>query len=77
MLLSHLCVMACIHYVVVVDERGKLEFDQGGLVTCPRSEKGGFGVRAGWTCFLSEPIDDDMVPHAYEFGWSCEYHCII
>lgn len=26
------------HYVVVVDERGKLQSEQGGLVTCPESE---------------------------------------
>lgn len=77
MFLSHWHVVTCIHYIVVVDERGKLQPGQGELVTCTESEHGGSMVREGWTRLLSEPIDDNMVPHAYKSSWSCESHCII
>lgn len=56
--------MTCIHDVVVVDERGKLQFEQGGLVTYPESEQDGFRVRVGWNRLAKEPFDY-MVTHAY------------
>lgn len=77
MLLLHWRVAIYIHYVVVDDERGKLQSKQGGLVTCPESGQGGFRVWVGWTRYLSEPIDDDMVPHAYESSWDYKSHCIM
>lgn len=68
--------MTCVHYVTIIDERGKLQSMQVGLVTCFESEQGGFMVRVRWTRFLSEPIDGDMVPHTFESSWGYESHCI-
>lgn len=76
-LLLHWHVVTCIHCVVVVNEKDKLQSEQGGLMTCPEFEQDGFRVRVGWTWFLSEPIDNDIVPHAYESSWSWESRCII
>lgn len=76
-LFLHWRVVTCIHYVIVVDEKCKLQSEQGGMVTCPEFVQGGFRVRAGWTRFLSEPINDNMVSHAYESCLIWESHCII
>lgn len=46
MLFLHWCIVTYIHYVVVVDEKGKLQSEQGGFVTCPEFEQGKFRVRA-------------------------------
>lgn len=43
-----------IHYVVVVNERDKLQSKYDGLITCRESEQSGFKVRVGLTMFLSE-----------------------
>lgn len=77
MLFFHWRVMIWIHYDVVVNQRGKLQSEHGEFVTCPESEQGGFGVWAGWTWFLSEPINEDIVLHAYESSWSCESNFMI
>lgn len=44
MLSLHRHVMTCIHYVIVIDERGKMQYEQSGLVTCPEFEQDGFRV---------------------------------